>query len=163
MVEPRPDLAPHRTHSQLDHGHRRIHGRTIEVIQLDRPRLGPACPDFLGMRVAAGIRRELEFVKAGEKREPAVEYLISNLRPQQAAPKTMNQKDRGAVENGLHRVRDGALAKDHSRVREWYLPRSMAVFANLALTILRLQEVPNIAAEMRALAANAATLDLVAI
>ena len=43
-------------------------------------------------------------------------------------------------------------------------PRAMAVFANLALTILRLREVSNIAAEMRALAANAAAaLDLVAL
>ena len=41
-------------------------------------------------------------------------------------------------------------------MRKGYLPRAMAVFANLAQTILQLQEVANIAAEMRALAANAA-------
>ena len=119
------------------------------------------------MRVAARIRREVEFVKTGEKREPAVAYLISNLQPQQAVPKTlleMNRKDWGAVENGLHRIRDGALAEDHCRVRKGYLPRAMAVFANLALTIPRLQEVSNIAAEICTLAANtAAVLDLVAI
>ena len=40
----------------------------------------------------------------------------------------------------------------------------MAVFANLALTILPLQEVANIAAETRELTANAAAaLDLVAL
>ena len=156
-----------RTYRQPDSGHGRIEHRMIEVIRLDRPRPGPACPDFPSVRVAARIRREVEFVKTGEQREPAVAYLISNLRPQQAAPKTlleMNRKDWGAVENGLHRVRDGALAEDQCRVRQGYLPRAMAVFANLALTILRLQEVANIAAEMRALAANAAAaLDLVAL
>ena len=156
-----------RTYRQPDSGRGRIEHRTIEVIRLDRPRPGPACPDFPGVRVAVRIRREVEFVKTGEKRESAVADLISNLRPQQAAPKTlleMNRKDWGAVENGLHRVRDGALAEDPCRVRQGYLPRAMAVFANLALTILRLQEVADIAAETRALAANAAAaLDLVAL
>ena len=44
----------------------------------------------------------------------------------------------GAVENGMHYVREGALGEGTYRVRKGTLPRVLAAFANLSLAILRL-------------------------
>ena len=52
----------------------------------------------------------------------------------------------GAVENGCHRVRDHDQAEDQCRARKENLPRSLALFANLAISILRMIGTGNIAA-----------------
>ena len=53
-----------------------------------------------------------------------------------------------AFENGIHSVRDVALREDECRVRSSALPRVMAAFANLAISILRLLQVRNIKRKM---------------
>ncbi len=50
----------------------------------------------------------------------------------------------GAVEYGLHCVRDTALREDASRLHKRALPRVMAAFANLVLSILRTLSEENI-------------------
>ena len=56
-----------------------------------------------------------------------------------------------AFENGIHYVRDVALREDECRVRSSALPRVMAAFANLAISILRLLKVRNIRRTMQQL------------
>ena len=48
------------------------------------------------------------------------------------------------TENGLHRGRDGAWKSDALRGRKQNLPRVLASFANLALSILRMVGISNI-------------------
>ena len=55
------------------------------------------------------------------------------------------------MENGVHRVRDGALQEDAMRVRKGALPRVMAAFANLSISILRLLGAENIQRRMNQL------------
>ncbi len=57
----------------------------------------------------------------------------------------------GAIENGVHRVRGGALREDACQARKNHLPRILALFANLALSILRLLGKTNIADAMEEL------------
>ena len=67
-------------------------------------------------------------------------YYVTNLRPQDAGPQQLLElaRDyRGAVENGMYRVRDGTkLREDACRPRKGNQPRVLAAFNNLA--ILRL-------------------------
>ena len=57
-------------------------------------------------------------------------------------------------ENRVHWVRDMALGEDRSRIREGSLPRLLAAFANLAISILRLLGAANIKRRMRQLHLN---------
>lgn len=53
------------------------------------------------------------------------------------------------METGLHYIRDQTFAEDQCRVRTGCLPRVMALFANLAISILRLNLVQNIQRTIR--------------
>ena len=55
------------------------------------------------------------------------------------------------MENGIHYVRDVALREDGCRVRKGALPRVMAAFANLAISIHRLVGTKNIKRRMEQL------------
>ncbi len=100
----------------------------------------------------AQLRRETVFSKDGKRRQPETVYLITSLPPEQATPARLMALNRGywgAVENGIHYVRDVALREDACRVRKGALPRVMA--ANLAISILRLLRVKNIKRRMEQL------------
>ena len=138
----------------VDGEHGRIETRTLERSdEIDRD-LPVNWLDFPDVRFAARITREAEFAKDGRKRDPEVSYIITNLPPEQATPENLLALSRGywgAVENGIHYVRDVALREDECRVRTSALPRVMAAFANLAISILRLLQVRNIKRTMKQL------------
>ena len=78
-------------------------------------------------------------------------YLIPSLRPQQCRRELLIDLTRGcwgARENGCRRVRDNQCAKDKCWARKGNLPRSLALFANLALSMLRMVGTRNIAEAM---------------
>lgn len=107
--------------------------------------------DFPGARVAARLVRSSEDKSGKGKREPETVYLITSLRPQQCRGKLLIDLTRGywaATENGCHRVRDHDCAEDKCRARKGNLPRSLALFANLAISILRMVGTRNIAEAM---------------
>lgn len=56
------------------------------------------------------------------------------------------------IENRLHYVRDGAFDEDRSRVRTGAAPEAFAACRNLALGVLRLRRVANVAAALRSCA-----------
>ena len=132
--------------TQVGLNRERIETRTSTVAEDLAGRL-----DFPGARVAARIVRSSED-KSGEKRRgPETAYFITSLRPQQCRGKLLIELTRGywgAVENGCHRVRDHDQAEDKCRARKDNLPRSLALFANLAISILRMVGTRNIAAAM---------------
>ena len=55
----------------------------------------------------------------------------------------------------LDYVRDVAYDEDQCRARKGNTPRTLACMRNFAISLLRLQRVPNIKAALRDLAANA--------
>ena len=138
----------------VDGAHGRIETRTL--VRTDESARDVPMPwlNFPGARCAAQITREVVFKKDGRQRDTEVSYLITNLPPGRAAAKTLLALSRGywgAVENGIHYVRDVALGEDACRVRSNALPRVMAAFANLAISILRLLQVQNIKRTMHQL------------
>ncbi len=58
-------------------------------------------------------------------------------------------RDHWQIENRLHHVRDLAYDEDRSRVRRGRRPHAMATLRNVAISLLRLAEVENIAAATR--------------
>ena len=113
---------------------------------------GPQRLPFPGARVAAKLVREAEHKKTGQRRKVQAAYYVTNLRPQNAGPRQLLELARdywGAVENGMHRVRDGAkLREDACRARKGHQPGVLAACNNLAISILRLLGHKNISRAM---------------
>ena len=113
---------------------------------------GPQRLPFPGARVAAQLVRQAEHKKTGQRRKVQEAYYVTNLRPQNAGPRQLLELARdywGAVENGMHRVRDGAkLREDACRARKGHQPGVLAAFNNLAISILRLLGHKNISRAM---------------
>ena len=113
---------------------------------------GPQRLPFPGVRVAAQLVRQAEHKKTGQRRKLQAAYYVTNLRPQNAGPRQLLELARdywGAVENGMHRVRDGAkLREDACRARKGHQPGVLAAFNNLAISILRLLGHKNISRAM---------------
>ena len=138
----------------VDGAHGRIETRTLVRTNESARDVPEPGLNFPGARCAAQITREVVFKKDGRQRDTEVSYIITNLPPELADAKTLLALSRGywgAVENGIHYVRDVALREDACRVRSNALPRVMAAFANLAISILRLLQVQNIKRTMHQL------------
>ena len=138
------DALPGTTQTVLNR--ERIETRTIHVAEdLVDSR------DFPGARVAARLVRSSVDKNGENPRGPETVYLITSLRPQQCRGELLIDLTRGywaATENGCHRVRDHDCAEDKCRARKGNLPRSLALFANLAISILRMVGTRNIAEAM---------------
>ena len=104
----------------------------------------------------ACVEREVFEVSANKTSLERV-YLISSQTRAQASAEQLLALNRGhwGIENKLHYVRDGAYDEDHCRARKGNSPRTLACMRNFAISLLRLQRVPNIKAALRDLAANA--------
>ena len=135
-------------HTTVDGGHGRIETRSIRVSD----ELDPQVPyvSFPGVRFVAQVRRQGEFKKDGGQRKPETVYLLTSLSAEQATPERLLELNRGywGIENRVHWVRDVAMGEDRSRIRKGELPRLLAAFANLAISILRLLETVNISRRM---------------
>lgn len=83
-------------------------------------------------------------------------YLISSLGSAQASAQQLLALNRGhwGIENRLHYVRDMAYDEDRCRARKGNSPRALACLRNFAISLLRLNLVPNIKAALRRLAAQ---------
>ncbi len=136
-------------------GHGRIEQRTIQVSEDLSD-----CPewlDFPGVRRVFRILRETEYKKDGRQRRPEAAYFVTSL--PEAGPKRLLDLVRGywgAVEHGTHYVRDVALREDACHVRKGSLPRVLAAFANVAVSILWLLKTANIKREIKRLYRNGA-------
>ena len=87
-------------------------------------------------------------------RKPQTASYVTNVRPRNAGPEQLLEVARayfGAIENGVHRVRDGKPREDACRVRKGNLPGALAAFNSLALWMLRMLGHKNIARAMEEL------------
>jgi len=60
----------------------------------------------------------------------------------------------GAIENGLHYVRDEAFGEDRSPIFRGHAPQNLAALRNAALNLLRRSNVSNVTATLRSFARN---------
>jgi predicted transposase YbfD/YdcC len=126
--------------SAVSTGHGRRACRTIKVA------LAPAWIEFDSAAQVAQVRRTV--TKKGRKTVEVV-YLITS--DGDAGPATLAAWIRGhrEIENRLHWVRDVTYQEDKSLVRTGNAPRVMASLRSLAISLLRLDSNPNIAAANR--------------
>ena len=127
--------------SSVTTGHGRRARRTVKVA------LAPSWIGFAGAAQVAQLRRTV--MKNGKKTVEVV-YLITS--DPDASPATLAAWVRGHwhIENKLHRVRrDVTYQEDGSQVRTGNAPRVMASLRSLAISLLRLDGHPNIAAANR--------------
>ena len=84
--------------------------------------------------------REVIYKKMGAVRATEVVYLLTSLPPELATPEHPLCWSRlyWTIEDGVHDVRDMALKEDACRVCKGSLPRVMAAFPNLSISVLRL-------------------------
>lgn len=138
------------TAQRVEKGHGRIMTRRIEVTtQLN---------DYLnwpGLAQAFKLTRRTVSTTTGELREETV-YGITSLTPQQASPEDLLScvQQHWTIENKLHWVKDVTLDEDRCQLRVGSLHQLMALFRNLALSLLRLDGHHNIASALRACAAQ---------
>jgi Transposase DDE domain len=80
-----------------------------------------------------------------------VEYAVTSASRDRADASDLLSWWRGhwGIENQLHWVRDATFGEDHSRIRTGHAPEIFAALRNAAISVLRLQNVTNVAAALR--------------
>jgi hypothetical protein len=122
-----------------------VEQRSIEVVD--------TCPEQVRFPYAAQawcIVREVLNLD-GSPRSCETLYGLTSMSSQKAGPDRLLDLVRGqwGIENKLHWVRDVIFDEDRSQVRTGSGPRVMATLRNLAISVLRLAGVTNIAAGLR--------------
>lgn len=112
--------------------------------------------DFPHLGQAFLIQRSTIDQKSGESRENYA-FGLTSLTPDRATPENLLGMARShwEIENCNHHVRDTTFQEDLSQIRTGNGPHMMATLRNLAISILRLTGVKNIAKACRDYAANA--------
>ena len=89
------------------------------------------------------------------KREEIV-YGITSLTPEKIDLPSLLSLNRGhwSIENRLHYVRDETFREDRSQIRTRNAPRVMAIFRNVAISLLRWLKKTNIAKALREIASK---------
>jgi predicted transposase YbfD/YdcC len=132
-----------------ERGHGRDEWRTMKVTAV------AAGLDFPHAAQAIRITRRRKPITAGQGKNKhwssETVYAITSLAAFQISPEELADVLRGhwLIEDRLHWVRDVTYDEDRSQVRTANGPRVMASLRNLAITVLRLSGVPNIAAATR--------------
>jgi predicted transposase YbfD/YdcC len=126
-----------------DRGHGRVETRSLKVVTV----AGLAFPHAAQ---ALQITRRVRDLHQRRWRTKVV-YAVTDLPAAKASPARLADLLRGhwRIENTLHYVRDVTYAEDASRVRTGTAPRAMATLRNLAIGVLRLAGITNIAAGLR--------------
>ena len=137
------------TASTIEKGHGRIERRTLTSTtrlnsHLDWPHVGQVCQ----------IQRErtIDGTTSVE-----VAYCVMSLQRSRASAETLLAIARqhwGAIENGLHYVRDEAFGEDRSPIFRGHAPQNLAALRNAGLNCLRHQKTDNITATLRSFARN---------
>jgi len=147
FAEPPPPAAGDRLEAAttVDKGHGRLETRTLERSAALTPYL-----DWPG--VGQVLRRTCRVVvlKTGEIREET-SYGVTSLPPEEASAAQVEALWRGhwAIENRVHRVRDGTFGEDAGQVRRGAAPQALAALRNALLGLLRAAGWANIADAVR--------------
>lgn len=108
--------------------------------------------DWPGVQQVCQIQRER---RIGGQIETETAYYVSSLPRSRAGAKQLLSLARGhwgAIENGLHYVRDTALGEDKSTIFRGHAPQNLAALRNAALNWLRDSGCRKITASLRSFA-----------
>jgi predicted transposase YbfD/YdcC len=133
----------------LDKGHGRIERRSITTTTVLNDYL-----DWPGVKQVCQVRRER---RIGERVERETAYYITSLSRSRAGAQKLLSLVRGhwgAIENGLHYVRDEALGEDRSTIFRGHAPQNLAALRNAALNWLRSSGTGKITPALRNFARN---------
>jgi predicted transposase YbfD/YdcC len=133
------------------------HGGRIEERRLRASTALSGYTDWPGHRQVLEIERRITKKGTGQTRHEVV-YAITSLSAERATARQLLQlwREHWHIENKLHWVRDVTFDEDRSQVRTGRIPQVMAVLRNVAISLLRLCGVENIAAATRRYAARPA-------
>jgi predicted transposase YbfD/YdcC len=84
-------------------------------------------------------------------------YCVMSLDRRQASAEqllALSRQHWGAIENGLHWVRDEVFGEDKSPIYRGHAPQNLAALRNAVLNLLRRSEVSNVTATLRSFARN---------
>jgi predicted transposase YbfD/YdcC len=137
----------------VDKGHGRIERRTLTSTTVLNSYL-----DWPGVEQVCRIERER---RTGAKVERETVLYITSLPRTLAGPDdllTLAREHWGAIENGLHWVRDEVLGEDRSTIRTGHAPQNLAALRNAALNWLRAGGIDKISATLRSFARDSSRL-----
>lgn len=135
--------------STIEKGHGRVERRTLTTTTALNSYL-----NWPGVQQVCRIQRE-RTIRGEHTTETA--YFISSLSRQQASAQQLLKLARGhwgAIENGLHYVRDEALGEDRSTIFRGHAPQNLAALRNASLNWLRRQGIDKFTATLRSFARN---------
>lgn len=110
--------------------------------------------DWPGVEQVCRINRQR---RIGGKVETETVHYITSLPRTLAGPEDLLQLARdhwGAIENGLHYVRDEVLGEDRSTIFRGHAPHNLAALRNAALNWLRAGGIDTISLALRSFARN---------
>ncbi len=128
----------------FNRGHGRIEFREIETsIKIDKITFPYAAQ--------VGRIKRTVYDLAGKLDHEETVCFVTSLSPEKAGAKRLLSLNRGhwTIENRLHYVRDVTFDEDRSQIRAKEGPRVMATLRNLAISMLRIAGVDNIARALR--------------
>jgi len=138
------DRASHRT---LDKGHGRLEKRhLISITSLNQ------YLDWPGVQQVCRVERERV---SARKREIEVTFYVTSLSRNSANAERLLELSRrhwGAIENGLHYVRDEAFGEDRCTIFRGDAPQNLAALRNCSLNWLRSNGISKIASTLRSFA-----------
>lgn len=141
------------TVSRSDKGHGRRERRTLtSTIALNHHL------DWPGVKQVCRVVRE-RILRGQRQTETA--YFVTSLSRSRADASRLEQLIRGhwgAIENGLHWVRDVTLGEDRCTICRGHAPQNLAAFRNAALNWLRSTGGGNLAARIRSFTRNSQRL-----
>ncbi|MDX6584705.1 MAG: hypothetical protein QOI10_3889 [Solirubrobacterales bacterium] len=131
-------------HTRGGRAHGRVEKRTVKIVTVKTGILFPHA------RQALQITRKTRRPRS-KKWSTEVAYAVTSLAAEQATAAELAGWVRGhwAIENRLHWVRDVTYDEDRSQIRTATGPRAMAALRNLAVSLLRINGVTNIAQALR--------------
>ena len=135
-----------------DRGHGRVEWRTGEGHRRrGRPGVPARRPSLQIVRRRRPLNAKNTTNRKKKRWSTETVYAVTSLTATEASPAELGDTIRGhwGIEDRLHWVRDVTYDEDRSQVRTGTGPRVMASLRNLAITILRLAGVVNIAAALR--------------
>ena len=130
-------------YTETDKGHGRIETRTIWTsTRIDKSITFPHVTQLVR------IMREVDDARTRTARRTETVYGVTSAKAQGPVLLAAS-RGQWQIENGLHWVRDATMGEDASKVRSGSAPRVLATLRNLAIGILRLAGVGNIAKGLR--------------
>jgi predicted transposase YbfD/YdcC len=139
--------------STIEKGHGRVERRTLTSTTALNGYL-----DWPGVQRVCRIQRE-RTIRGQRTTETA--YFISSLSRRRASAQQLLKLARGhwgAIENGLHYVRDEALGEDRSTIFREHAPQNLAALRNASLNWLRREGIDKITTTLRSFARNPSRL-----